>query len=242
MDTSSAGQIKMDALRITNRTPKVADFGALRHANDRFIEYSAIISTSTRALALSLVAVSWLFLRGFGDKPQEPFSQIPHLWLVSIALVSSLTSLAADLAQYLAGMLTYRRTLHDLMSVISEASDHANATRRNTEWAWARLADKGFVDELLRTRSDYKDLDLNDYASSIVLSKDVLKAAVTRLMSEPAGQTGLTPSPVEDLLNSAWNPRTNVRATSFFFWSKIALLTISSGALSTYVVLATICG
>lgn len=201
------------------------DFKLQSESFARYRSSTENASSTTRALAISLIGVNWLF----ATSTERLALNSP---LLAISLTLGMLFLAIDAAQYIDASRSYQRLSIALSDLLPRVTSLRTPLSVKTE-TQRYLATTGFT---------WRTLELAN-ALSPDLQGDSTKA--TRRLLELVEEAIYDQSPtdealrVKDLLGVAWTPPKVASRQRWLFWAKMICLGISVAAFLASVVFAT---
>jgi|GEM_PF-3795352 len=169
------------------------------HAEQQYQTYTTQTSAITRSLAITAVAVVWLFGGGLIAKDATPevlLARIQASEGLEAALLLALAALVLDLLQYAWGSLSWG-TFHRRLDDVLEADDGHGSVGEGTDKAWARARKIGLVGQLERAAGLDPPADWGsrrDAVRAVVHPRDGAKRSpsVQRFLDRAAAPRGLT--------------------------------------------------
>lgn len=194
--------------------------GIFARADDEYQAYSSQVSPIVRTLALTAVAVIWLFAGARSGNSQSPLAILHRLELTSsltLALALALCTLLMDLMQYVWGALswaTYRWSLEQIL--MNDNFDPEDLSLR-VRWAWL----------IARVFHIVQYLEYNERDGQRPALKQPWKVRRSNLRNLLKKST-LDPSntSLRSALSASWSPLIINRMLIVFFISKITLLVL----------------
>jgi hypothetical protein len=209
----------------TRKTPDSSPPAIYARADEEYQAYTGQVSLISRTLALTAIAVIWLFASQKQGSTLSPFMalrKVESAQPLLFSLAFTLGTLILDLLQYVWGSIawaTYRWSLDQIL--INDSFDPLNLSLRvRVAWASARLC--GLV-----KRFEYS---LGHPASDREWPKrrEQLRKDIKSLMAGEGHEKLL------EVANSTWAPLVINRIVSILYVMKILSLLISYGFLATY--------
>jgi hypothetical protein len=124
--------------------------GSTKFAADQYTAASGQTSTIVRSLALSAIAVIWLFSGGLTPKdatPQRLLQQIQDAGWLQVGLIAALASLVLDLLHYVWATCCWGG-FHRALDGVLERDDGAEPLSGDVEKVWNRAARWKIVDQI----------------------------------------------------------------------------------------------
>ena len=211
--------------RVQEMRPKVpgessdSAHGIFVNADNEYQAYSSQVSPIVRTLALTAIAVIWLFAGARSGSNPSPLDVLHRLELtgsLTVALALALCVLLVDLMQYVWGALswaTYRWSLEQIM--LNDNFDPEDLPLRiKLGWLVARM---------FRV-AQYLEYYGKESAKSTSKQPWVIRRNNLRKLLRKSTLDNSSSTSLKSALGAPWSPLIINRLLSFFFVSKIALL------------------
>lgn len=201
------------------------------NADAEYQSYSAQVSTTIRTLALTAIALIWLFAgTGLGQSrsPSATLHRLESAEPLLLALTLALSVLIADFLQYVWGSLgwsTYRWALEQIL--VNDSMDPEDLSiRSRLGWTAGRLFHVAW------------HLEWHLYGQSQAASGKSWPERRANLRSVLlTSRSGQEPAAARTALDAPWSPVLISRVISFLFWAKVILLICSYLLLGKFLLL-----
>lgn len=193
----------------------------MANADSRYREYTTQASTVARSLALSAIAVVWLFAGGLAGKdatPEQLLANVRSATALDVALRFALLALLLDLLQYVWAAAAWGRFHREIEGVVR--GDNGTTAFKEVRDAWVRAKKIGFVAQLERAAAMDPPAD------------EEARLLQARRLIHP--QNGEMLPGVADMLASTKAPPTITRVTALLLWTKLLSLAICFVSLGAF--------
>jgi hypothetical protein len=184
----------------------------ITRAREQYGEQSSQTSTSIRALALAVIAVSWLFLTGGHDDPSSGVNLARKEHLLLSALLAGVLALALDAAQYAITTFLWGRYI----KVVESMTTTHQIMSTDNDNTWSRANRYGLIRYLLEETGENNAELRASKAKSISRAKGLL----LEYIKLPYGD--------ENIRRKVWNafnrpqvPLYALRLNRILFWAKV---------------------
>lgn len=200
-----------------------ADIPLLSAASDERSKYSGQASTVVRSLALSILAIAWLFGGGLNQPEAAPKEVVQAVlgdpWLRA-SVIAAIICLLIDVVHYHWGALVWGRYSGALNEVLVNDDHTSSDPSPEVRNAWARVARSGLADNLVYWAERTRGAPRPQALLSDPFSTPVSEARWYLAHAEQSAGLG-------KVLGSRWSPHWMNASIGFMFWAK-AILVLTS--------------